>query len=61
MQQNKLYVSNLAFSSTQSDVEAAFSAYGNTRQIRLVVAAAVGVSDRISSLISIEPTRPNNS
>ncbi len=36
MQQNKLFVGNLAFSATESDVEAAFSAYGALDEVRLI-------------------------
>jgi heterogeneous nuclear ribonucleoprotein A1/A3 len=36
MQQNKLFVGNLAFSATQSDVEALFSDYGELDEVRLI-------------------------
>lgn len=36
MQQNKLFVGNLAFSATESDVEALFSAYGALDEVRLI-------------------------
>ncbi len=44
MQQNKLYVGNLAFSATQSDVEAAFSAYGELDEVRLITDRDTGRS-----------------
>ncbi|HSS63426.1 MAG TPA: RNA-binding protein [Gammaproteobacteria bacterium] len=36
MQQNKLFVGNLAFSATQADVEALFSDYGELNEVRLI-------------------------
>lgn len=36
MQQNKLFVGNLAFSATQADVEALFSDYGELDEVRLI-------------------------
>ena len=44
MQQNKLYVGNLPFSATQSDVEAAFSAYGELDEVRLITDRDTGRS-----------------
>jgi heterogeneous nuclear ribonucleoprotein A1/A3 len=44
MQQNKLYVGNLAFSATQSDVEAAFSSYGELDEVRLITDRDTGRS-----------------
>ena len=44
MQQNKLYVGNLPFSCTQSDVEAAFSAYGELDEVRLITDRDTGRS-----------------
>jgi len=36
MQQNKLFVGNLAFSATQADVESLFSEYGELNEVRLI-------------------------
>ena len=36
MQQNKLFVGNLAFSATQADVEALFSDFGELDEVRLI-------------------------
>lgn len=36
MQQNKLFVGNLAFSATEADVEAVFSEYGALDEVRLI-------------------------
>ncbi|MDH3413425.1 MAG: RNA-binding protein [Gammaproteobacteria bacterium] len=36
MQQNKLFVGNLAFSATQDDVEALFADYGELNEVRLI-------------------------
>jgi len=44
MQQNKLYVGNLPFTATQSDVEAAFSAYGELDEVRLITDRDTGRS-----------------
>jgi cold-inducible RNA-binding protein len=44
MQQNKLYVGNLAFSATQSDVEEAFSSYGEIDEVRLITDRDTGRS-----------------
>jgi heterogeneous nuclear ribonucleoprotein A1/A3 len=44
MQQNKLYVGNLAFSATQSDVESAFSSYGEIDEVRLITDRDTGRS-----------------
>lgn len=44
MQQNKLYVGNLAFSITQSDLEAAFSPYGELEEVRLITDRDTGRS-----------------
>ncbi len=44
MQQNKLYVGNLAFTATQSDVEAAFSSYGELDEVRLITDRDTGRS-----------------
>ena len=44
MQQNKLYVGNLAFTATQSDVEAAFSEYGELDEVRLITDRDTGRS-----------------
>lgn len=44
MQQNKLYVGNLAFTATQSDVEEAFSSYGDIEEVRLVMDRDTGRS-----------------
>ena len=44
MQQNKLYVGNLAFSATQSDVETAFSSYGELDEVRLITDRDTGRS-----------------
>ena len=44
MQQNKLYVGNLAFSATQADVEAAFSTYGEIDEVRLITDRDTGRS-----------------
>ena len=44
MQQNKLYVGNLAFTATQSDVESAFSSYGEIDEVRLITDRDTGRS-----------------
>ena len=44
MQQNKLFVGNLAFSATQDDVEGLFSSYGNLDEVRLVMDRDTGQS-----------------
>lgn len=44
MQQNKLYVGNLPFTATQSDVESAFSAYGELDEVRLITDRDTGRS-----------------
>lgn len=44
MPQNKLYVGNLPFSATQSDVEAAFSAYGELDEVRVITDRDTGRS-----------------
>jgi len=44
MQQNKLYVGNLPFTATQSDVEAAFSSYGELDEVRLITDRDTGRS-----------------
>ncbi|MCY4450484.1 MAG: hypothetical protein OXC01_00885 [Immundisolibacterales bacterium] len=44
MQQNKLFVGNLAYSTTQDDVEAAFSPYGGIDEVRLVMDRDTGQS-----------------
>jgi heterogeneous nuclear ribonucleoprotein A1/A3 len=44
MQQNKLYVGNLAFSVSQSDVETTFSAYGELDEVRLITDRDTGRS-----------------
>jgi heterogeneous nuclear ribonucleoprotein A1/A3 len=44
MQQNKLYVGNLAFTATQSDVETAFSSYGEIDEVRLITDRDTGRS-----------------
>lgn len=44
VQQNKLFVGNLAFSATQSDVEALFSPYGSLDEVRLVMNRDTGQS-----------------
>ena len=44
MQQNKLYVGNLAFSATQADVEEIFSAYGELDEVRLITDRDTGRS-----------------
>lgn len=44
MQQNKLYVGNLAFTATQSDVEEAFASYGDIEEVRLVMDRDTGRS-----------------
>ena len=44
MQQNKLFVGNLAFSATQDDVEALFSPYGSLDEVRLVMDRDTGQS-----------------
>ena len=44
MQQNKLFVGNLAFSATQGDVEALFSPYGSLDEVRLVMDRDTGQS-----------------
>ena len=36
MQQNKLYVGNLPFSTTQAEVEALFAPYGDIDEVRLI-------------------------
>ncbi|MGC1953235.1 MAG: RNA-binding protein [Gammaproteobacteria bacterium] len=36
MQQNKLYVGNLSFSTTQTELEQAFSGYGELEEVRLI-------------------------
>lgn len=36
MQQNKLFVGNLAFSATQAEVEALFADYGELNEVRLI-------------------------
>ncbi len=36
MQQNKLYVGNLSFSTTQTEIEQAFSGYGELDEVRLI-------------------------
>lgn len=36
MQQNKLFVGNLAFTATEADVEAIFSEYGALDEVRLI-------------------------
>ena len=44
MQQNKLFVGNLAFSATEGDVEVLFSPYGTLDEVRLVVNRDTGQS-----------------
>ncbi len=44
MQQNKLYVGNLTFTATQSEVEEAFSAYGELDEVRLITDRDTGRS-----------------
>ena len=44
MQQKKLYVGNLGFSATQSDVETAFSPYGELDEVRLIMDRDTGRS-----------------
>ena len=44
MQQNKLFVGNLAFSATQDDIEALFSPYGSLEEVRLVTNRDTGQS-----------------
>lgn len=44
VQQNKLFVGNLAFSATQGDVEALFSPYGSLDEVRLVMDRDTGQS-----------------
>ncbi len=44
MQQNKLFVGNLAFSATQDDVEGLFSPYGTLDEVRLVMDRDTGQS-----------------
>ena len=44
MQQKKLYVGNLGFSATQSDVETAFSPYGELDEVRLITDRDTGRS-----------------
>ncbi|MFZ0257294.1 MAG: RNA-binding protein [Gammaproteobacteria bacterium] len=36
MQQNKLYVGNLSFSTTQTELEQAFAGYGELEEVRLI-------------------------
>jgi len=44
VQQNKLFVGNLAFSATQADVEALFSGYGDLDEVRLIMDRDTGQS-----------------
>lgn len=44
MQQNKLYVGNLSFSTTQAEIEQAFSGYGEVDEVRLITDRATGRS-----------------
>ena len=44
MQQNKLYVGNLSFTATQSDVETAFSSYEELDEVRLITDRDTGRS-----------------
>ena len=44
MQQNKLYVGNLSFTATKSDVESAFSSYGEIDEVRLITDRDTGRS-----------------
>lgn len=44
MQQNKLYVGNLSFSTTQTEIEEAFSGYGALDEVRLITDRDTGRS-----------------
>lgn len=44
MQQNKLYVGNLPYTATQSELEEAFSAYGELEDVRIITDRETGRS-----------------
>lgn len=44
MQKNKLFVGNLAFSATESDVEQAFSQFGELQEVKVILDRETGRS-----------------
>ena len=56
MQQNKLFVGNLAFSSSEQDLEAVFGQYGELQEVKIIMDRETGRSRGFGFVSFVNPS-----